>query len=64
MYGSGMGTLNVWTLDRKDKWDKVFGKEGNQGDQWIKAEVDIPAMDGLMVNNIPKEHLIFFKISP
>ena len=36
MYGSTMGTLNVFVGNRK-----IFTKSGNQGNKWIKASVNI-----------------------
>ena len=36
MYGSTMGTLNVYVGQKK-----VFTKSGDQGNQWKKATVDI-----------------------
>lgn len=36
MYGSSMGTLNVYVGSKK-----IFTKSGNQGDKWHKASVDI-----------------------
>ena len=36
MYGSTMGTLNVYVGQRK-----VFTKSGDQGNQWNQATVDV-----------------------
>ena len=36
MYGSSMGTLNVYAGSKK-----IFTKSGNQGNKWYKASVDV-----------------------
>ena len=49
MYGSWVGTLNVYTLDNSGTKSKIFKANGNQGTQWINAAIEIPAMQGLQV---------------
>ena len=49
MYGTSMGTLNVWAGDRSQE-KKVWTLSGNQGDAWTSAQVDVPTSDDLVVN--------------
>lgn len=46
MFGTSLGTLNVEVADDCSNWSNVFGVSGNQGDQWIQANVDLTAHVG------------------
>nr|XP_022288523.1 MAM and LDL-receptor class A domain-containing protein 1-like [Crassostrea virginica] len=48
MYGTSMGTLNVWAGDRSQE-KKVWTLSGNQGDAWTSAQVDVPTSDDLVI---------------
>ena len=48
-YSSWMGTLNVYVEDSSGNSNIVFTKSGSQGNQWIKAVIDLPSVDGLKV---------------
>ena len=39
MYGSSIGTLNIYIMDKDDKSTLVWSKSGDQGDKWIQAKV-------------------------
>lgn len=49
MYGSQMGTLNVYFEDGQGTRSTVFTKTGNQGDEWFSESMVSPATDGLKV---------------
>lgn len=49
MYGSSMGTLNVYKSNSIGVEEKIFTRSGNQGDVWQEFLIFIPAMDGLKV---------------
>ncbi|ESO97870.1 hypothetical protein LOTGIDRAFT_152977 [Lottia gigantea] len=42
MYGSGMGTLNVYTQTGKTLGRPVFTRTGDQGNQWAVGQATIP----------------------
>jgi len=47
MYGSSMGTLNVFVGSRK-----IFSKTGDQGNKWHKASVDVTDSSASTVRDI------------
>jgi len=47
MYGSSMGTLNVYVGSRK-----IFSKTGDQGNKWHKASVDVTDSSASTVRDI------------
>ena len=49
MYGSTMGTLNVYTTNAAGETTKIFSEIGNHGNLWSEKSIDIPAMEGLKV---------------
>ncbi|XP_052086300.1 MAM and LDL-receptor class A domain-containing protein 1-like [Mytilus californianus] len=49
MYGSEMGTLNVYFEDEQGTRTTVFTKTGNQGNQWHTESMTSQATDGLKV---------------
>ncbi|GJM24233.1 MAG: hypothetical protein DHS20C16_06480 [Phycisphaerae bacterium] len=46
MLGTSLGTLDVEISDECSTWTSVFNVSGNQGDQWIQANIDITAHVG------------------
>ncbi|CAG2186533.1 unnamed protein product [Mytilus edulis] len=49
MYGSTMGTLNVYTENAQETRVQIFTMSGDQGNQWNESAIFIPAMDDLKV---------------
>ncbi|CAC5390031.1 unnamed protein product [Mytilus coruscus] len=49
MYGSTMGTLNVYTENAQGTRIQIFTMSGDQGNQWNEKAIFIPAMDDLKV---------------
>lgn len=49
MYGSGMGTLNVYKNNNAGVKEIIFTRSGNQGNLWQEADIFIPATNGLQV---------------
>ncbi|XP_071131722.1 MAM and LDL-receptor class A domain-containing protein 1-like isoform X4 [Mytilus edulis] len=49
MKGSTMGTLNIYSEGTNTAKSNIWTRSGAQGDDWIKAEIDIPAINGLKV---------------
>ncbi|XP_063407272.1 MAM and LDL-receptor class A domain-containing protein 1-like isoform X2 [Mytilus trossulus] len=49
MYGSTMGTLNVYTENSQGTRIQIFTMSGDQGNQWNESAIFIPAMDNLKV---------------
>jgi len=49
MYGSNIGTLNVYTEGQNVAKSNVFTKSGEQGNNWLKGEVDVQAINNLKV---------------
>ncbi|VDI15147.1 Hypothetical predicted protein, partial [Mytilus galloprovincialis] len=47
MKGSTMGTLNIYSEGTNTAKYNIWTRSGAQGDDWIKAEIDIPAINGL-----------------
>ncbi|CAG2239910.1 HSPA1s [Mytilus edulis] len=47
MKGSTMGTLNIYSEGTNTAKSNIWTRSGAQGDDWIKAEIDIPAINGL-----------------
>lgn len=45
MYGVGMGTLQVQTKGEHGTPRTVWTKQGNQGEGWHKAEIDVDMND-------------------
>ncbi|XP_067654295.1 MAM and LDL-receptor class A domain-containing protein 1-like isoform X2 [Haliotis asinina] len=43
MYGSSMGTLNVYVKDGNNTGRPLFSRSGNQGNRWTVGETTIPA---------------------
>lgn len=41
MYGSDMGTLNVYTRTGNANGNPIWRKTGNQGNRWLKAQVTV-----------------------
>ena len=52
MYGKDVGSLNV-LIKIKDSETKVWSQQGNQGDQWIHAQVPIKGKRQFQVRLIP-----------
>lgn len=47
MYGSGMGSLELWVRpEDESSWLQVWSDTGNQGDQWLIATVDLSLLAG------------------
>lgn len=44
MYGTGMGTMNVYTQRYEDLTSRIliWSRTGNEGDVWRHAKVTIP----------------------
>jgi hypothetical protein len=49
MFGTTMGTLNVQVFDSTNSWVTVWTLSGNQGNQWIKALVNLNQFAGQIV---------------
>jgi len=49
MFGTTMGTLNVQVLDTSNTWVTVWTLSGDQGNQWIKALVNLNQFAGQIV---------------
>lgn len=49
MKGSTMGTLNIYTEGTNTAKSNIWTRSGSQGNDWIKGEVDIPAINGLKI---------------
>lgn len=47
MYGSSMGTLELFTSTDSTTWTSVFNQSGNQGNSWITDTIDLSAYDGI-----------------
>lgn len=62
MFGStyGMGELIVYSSNNNSDVTTLFKREGDQGDQWIPATVEVPTAGGLVVRE-EKDRLIFSK---
>lgn len=62
MFGStyGMGELIVYSSNNNSDVTTLFKREGDQGDQWISATVEVPTDGGLVVRE-EKDRLIFSK---
>lgn len=46
MYGRHINTLNVYTKSSSNKENLIWTKNGNQGNKWIKGEVNINSYEG------------------
>lgn len=51
MYGADMGSLNVYFQSGTGSRTQVWSRSGDQGNQWNIAEVDIPSVSNVRVNN-------------
>ncbi|XP_052085695.1 MAM and LDL-receptor class A domain-containing protein 1-like isoform X2 [Mytilus californianus] len=49
MKGSTMGTLNIYSEGSNTAKSNIWTRSGAQGNDWIKGEVDIPAINGLKI---------------
>ena len=49
MHGSNIGTLNVYTEGQNVAKSNVFTISGQQGNNWLKGEVDVQAINNLKV---------------
>lgn len=49
MYGSTVGTLNVYYQGTNTPKTLAFSKSGDQGNTWHYTEIDIPAIANLEV---------------
>ncbi|XP_052086548.1 MAM and LDL-receptor class A domain-containing protein 1-like [Mytilus californianus] len=49
MKGSNMGTLNIYTEGTNTAKSNIWTQSGAKGNDWIKGEVDIPAINGLNI---------------
>ncbi len=49
MHGSNIGTLNVYTEGQNVAKSNVFTRSGQQGNNWLKGEVDVQAINNLKV---------------
>lgn len=60
MFGStyGMGDLKVYSSNNNSDVTTLFKREGDQGDQWIPATVEVPTAGGLVVRE--KKDRFFF----
>ncbi|VDI73258.1 Hypothetical predicted protein [Mytilus galloprovincialis] len=56
MKGSTMGTLNIYSEGTNTAKYNIWTRSGAQGDDWIKAEIDIPAINGLKVSSLFNRH--------
>ena len=52
MYGNGVGTLKVYTRSSASPNTRqpAWSKQGDQGDTWHQAKINIYASNGLKVN--------------
>jgi hypothetical protein len=49
MFGATIGALSVYYSGTGTAKTSAFTKSGNQGNKWIPAEVNIPAVQNLQV---------------
>jgi hypothetical protein len=49
MHGSNIGTLNVYIEGQNVAKSNVFTRYGQQGNNWLKGEVDVQAINNLKV---------------
>jgi hypothetical protein len=49
MHGSNIGILIVYTDGQYVAKSNVFTRSGQQGNNWLKGEVDVQAMNNLKV---------------
>ena len=49
MFGSGMGTLNVYARTGNAVGNPVWTKSGNQGNRWIRARVTVTSQSSWQV---------------
>ena len=50
MYGTTMGTLNVYTRTGNSIGNSIWTKSGNQGNRWIKARVTVTSQASWQVS--------------
>ncbi|XP_063405765.1 MAM and LDL-receptor class A domain-containing protein 2-like [Mytilus trossulus] len=50
MKGSSMGTLNIYAEGTTTAKSAIWTRSGSQGNDWVKGEVDITAMNGLKLS--------------
>ncbi|XP_052085410.1 MAM and LDL-receptor class A domain-containing protein 2-like isoform X5 [Mytilus californianus] len=50
MKGTGMGTLNVYSEGPTTVRSNIWTRSGFQGNDWIKGQVNIPAINGLKIS--------------
>ena len=50
MYGDGMGSFSVYLKDTSST-KKLWGLDGDQGEDWKNAKVDISSPSSYQVNN-------------
>lgn len=51
-----MGTLNIYAEGTTTAKSTIWTRSGSQGNDWVKGDVNINAMNGLKVSSL----LIFF----
>lgn len=50
MFGSDMGILNVFVSENQTNWTNILSINGNQGDQWQEASIDLSTYMGKSIS--------------
>lgn len=68
MFGRNVNKLSLFLEDSASNKTELWSKTGNQGSDWLRADISVPATNGLNVSMMPVASLypliFFFLLEP